>query len=189
MNPHHRDSGNQEWYTPAPIVEAARQVMGAIDLDPASSPEANRTVRAARFYTVEDDGLSHPWAGRVWLNHPYGGAAGYNDRWIAHLIAEYQAGRVSQAVAITWASTDTAWFARLMNYPICYTYGRPKFTRPVGAVASSPAKNAPPKGAAITYLGPQVARFAEVFEGIGRVMIAFNRVEALVGVVQWHLQS
>ena len=184
MNPHHRDSGNQEWYTPALIVEAARLVMGTIDLDPASSPEANRTVRAARIYTANDDGLSHPWAGRVWLNHPYGRAAGHNDRWIAYLIAEYQAGRVSQAVAITWASTDTAWFARLMDYPICYTYGRPKFTQPARMMAGAPAKTAPPKGAAITYLGPQIARFVEVFETrsrVGRVMIPHNRVAVLAG--------
>lgn len=39
-------SGQFEYYTPPPIVAAARQVMGGIDLDPASSPQANRCIHA-----------------------------------------------------------------------------------------------------------------------------------------------
>ena len=39
------NSGEIEWLTPAPIIEAAREVMGAIDLDPASSDTARRLSR------------------------------------------------------------------------------------------------------------------------------------------------
>jgi hypothetical protein len=56
---HHRArfTGETEWYTPAPYVEAARACLGAIDLDPASAPLAQKTIRAARFFTREEDGL------------------------------------------------------------------------------------------------------------------------------------
>lgn len=34
------------WFTPAPIVEAARVVLGQIDLDPASCAQSNQVIRA-----------------------------------------------------------------------------------------------------------------------------------------------
>lgn len=44
-------STNNEWYTPQPFLEAAHQVMGNIDLDPASNFFANQIVKASRFYS------------------------------------------------------------------------------------------------------------------------------------------
>lgn len=44
-------SGNTEYYTPIDIVDAARYVMGWIDLDPASSALANARIgRPAPWY-------------------------------------------------------------------------------------------------------------------------------------------
>jgi len=58
-----KNSGENEWYTPVQFIDAARLVMGSIDLDPASSERANETVQATTFYTKEDDGLSKTWCG------------------------------------------------------------------------------------------------------------------------------
>ena len=56
-----QDSGDVEIFTPACIVDAAFECMGEIDLDPFSCELANKTVRAVRFLTKEQDGFSQPW--------------------------------------------------------------------------------------------------------------------------------
>jgi len=83
-------SDQNDWRTPRKYLDAARDVMGAIDLDPATSKEANETVEAALFYTEDDDGLQQPWKGRVWLNPPYGGNA---RLFIERLTREYEVGK------------------------------------------------------------------------------------------------
>jgi hypothetical protein len=50
-------TGKFERYTPAEYIEAARKVLGGIDLDPATSPQAQRVVQATRYFTEKDDGL------------------------------------------------------------------------------------------------------------------------------------
>ena len=64
-------TGNPENYTPAVYIEAARRVLGEIDLDPASCFLAQETVKANRFFTKEENGLQQKWNGRVFLNPPY----------------------------------------------------------------------------------------------------------------------
>ena len=63
------NSGENEWYTPAEYIEAARQTMGGIDTDPASSELANRTVGATTYFDKISDGLMQKWTSNVWMNH------------------------------------------------------------------------------------------------------------------------
>lgn len=63
---------SDSWMSPLEIVQAARNVLGDIDLDPASDLEANVAVRAKKIYTRADDGLSQPWGGRMFINPPGG---------------------------------------------------------------------------------------------------------------------
>src|SRR6516165_6805670 len=66
-----RNAGEQEWYAPARYLEAARAVLGSIDLDPARSDMAWEPLRARRYFTRERDGRAQPRADRVGLNPPY----------------------------------------------------------------------------------------------------------------------
>lgn len=56
-----QSSGTFEYYTPDLWVNAARNVMAGIELDPASSLTANLTVKADRYFDEETNGLSLPW--------------------------------------------------------------------------------------------------------------------------------
>ena len=87
-------TGNTEWYTPPDILVAACKVLGAIDLDPASSDaqQALSPVKAVRYFTVENSGLDRPWCGRVWLNPPY--ARGWIDRFVAKTVQSYRSGEM-----------------------------------------------------------------------------------------------
>lgn len=162
-----QDSGIVEWYTPSAIVAAARRCMGGIDLDPASCAAANGNVSASRYYTVDDNGLSQAWSGRVWLNHPY--SRDGNALWIQKLCASYEGGQVTQACAIVNASTSEKWFQPLFSYPLCFIVGRLKFTPGSGQPQTSATK-----GSVVAYLGPRVDRFAAEFSPLGRLMIPYR---------------
>jgi hypothetical protein len=100
MGGHHEPfrGGKDEWLTP-PFILAA---LGEFDLDPCA-PVDRPWAMARSHYTVEDDGLSRPWFGRVWCNPPYGPETG---RWLARL-AEHGDG-----IALTFARTETEMFFR-----------------------------------------------------------------------------
>ena len=150
---------------PAPWVEAARRVLGAIDLDPASSDRAQETVRARRHFTKEADGLSRPWAGRVWLNPPY--ATGLVDRFVGKLVHHVGAGDVPAAVLLVDSRTDTAWFHHAAGacQRICLKRGRISFVRPDGAGA-----DATTSGSAFLYFGARPEAFEAVFSPFGLVV-------------------
>ena len=64
-------TGNEEWYTPKKYIDMAREVLGRIDIDPASNSFANQIVQATTYYTKDDDGQTKEWRGKMWLNPPY----------------------------------------------------------------------------------------------------------------------
>src|SRR5258707_12771286 len=132
MPNHQHSSKSTEWYTPARYIEAARLVLGAIDLDPASCEAANQTVKAAHYFSPADDGLARPWHGRIWLNPPYGKPHGKSGQelWTRKLLAEHEAGHFDQAVVLVNAATETRWFAPLWNFPICSPDHRIRFSSP-----------------------------------------------------------
>ena len=159
-----RSSDSNEWYTPLRYIDAAREILGTIDLDPASSLAANETVKGTTIHTTEDDGLTQRWYGNVWLNPPYGGLSA---PFTAKLLEEFEAGHVTAAVLLVNAnSTDTQWFQPLWNFTLCFTDHRINFVNPAGA------KNGATHGSVFVYFGPDPHEFRRVFSPFGAVVAA-----------------
>ena len=150
-------TGNEEWYTPKKYIDMAREVLGRIDIDPASNAFANEVVQATTYYTKEDDGLSKEWQGKMWLNPPYSSI-------IANFIDKTCHSDV-EAIVLTNNSTDTKWFAQAANNcaAMCFTYGRINF------YDDTAKKSSPTNGQAFFYFGNNVEKFNQVFKEIGFV--------------------
>jgi hypothetical protein len=157
-------STSVEWYTPARYIAAAREVMGSIDLDPASSALANEIVRADTYFSkdVDPNGLGQDWFGNVWLNPPYGKGSGL---FTAMLVAEFDADRVTAGVLLLNAyGFDASWFQPLWDWPICFTDHRVEFYSP------QHESGGPANGNIFAYLGPDPKRFAATFSEFGSIV-------------------
>jgi len=91
---------SDECYTPRALFDLLDI---EFDLDPASCPPELSAVPARRMFTVEDDGLSLPWEGRVWLNPPYSNPTPWVHRFIDH----------GHGIALLPVANNTRWVRRL----------------------------------------------------------------------------
>lgn len=154
------NTGDTEWYTPAMYVESARAVMGGIDVDPASSSWANRTVKAKKYFTETHSGLGD-WPGydiRVFMNPPY--ATNIVGTFILHLLDKIESNQVEEAVVLVNNATETKWFQSLGDKfrVVCFPAGRIKFEHPDKEDAAAPLQ-----GQAIFYYGPNNKEFIKEF--------------------------
>lgn len=157
-------TGDHEWYTPAPYVEAARAAMGGIDLDPASNEFAQKTVKAARWYGEEANGLLQEWEGRVFLNPPYSypTVAQFTEK----LCIGVESANITAAILLVNNSTDTGWWHRAAQLAsaICFTEGRISFYKIDGA------KNQPTNGQNFFYFGNERQQFYQHFSAFGHIL-------------------
>jgi len=184
-------SASDAWYTPDPVLAAARAVLGSIDLDPASCAEANEVVGADRYYTEDDDGLAQRWTGRVWLNPPYGRDAARRsnqEKWSRYLLDSYEAGDVTSALLLVTFCPDRSWFEPLWKHPMCAFSSRLKFRQPhavglagLAADLDDPDSDAsgpsgPVDANVCVYLGPDVDAFERAFCQFGVILVPAGRV-------------
>src|SRR5215510_1243241 len=129
-----------DWYTPPEYFKALGLVF---DLDPCS-PGPGHWVPAKKIYTIEDDGLTQPWFGLVFMNPPFGGRNGHVP-WLKKFLDH------GNGIAIVRAYTSSAWFhqyavkAETMLFP----KGKTKFIRPDGSIGGSPGH-----GVVLLAMGP-----------------------------------
>ncbi len=179
---------DDEWYTPAHIIDFARDVMDGIALDPASSREANAVVGATHFFTIHDDGLAQSWhvesgEGGVFVNPPYSKGFDVTGKWWRKMKAEWDAGHFDTGLFLANAKTETRWFQDALNScPVLLIKGRLSFWR--GARASRKGFF----GSALVLLSrplysdgsptpykaadPALSRFLALGQDLGQVVIA-----------------
>lgn len=157
-------TGENEWFTPVKYIEAARRVLGVIDLDPASNPLAQEWIKAANYFTRDDDGLSREWHGRIWLNPPY--ARAEIMPFIEKLVTEIRSQRVTAAILLTHNYTDTEWFHLALSAAaeVCFTRGRVRFVDDIGN------ESAPTQGQAFIYYGQDSELFTSEFSEFGTIL-------------------
>ena len=151
------NSKDDEWYTPEQYIEAARFVMGSIDLDPASNDFANETVKAAVYYDEAMNGLERDWYGNIWLNPPYSSAL------IQQFAEKLVSSHFEQAIVLVNNATETGWFRRLADEAdaVLFTTGRIKYRKRDGEHGT------PLQGQAFLYYGNQPETFLRVFGQFG----------------------
>lgn len=156
------NGGNNEWYTPPRFIEAAREVMGSINLDPASCARANETVKADDFYIKEVDGLSLPWGGNVWLNPPY--SQPLIQKFCEAVKEKYLNGEFEQLVILTNNATETDWGQTLLSTAraVCFPSKRIRFIDPEGNEGDSPLQ-----GQMLCYFGETPEKFVSIFQQFG----------------------
>jgi len=169
--------GSDEWYTPAWLIDLAREVMGRIDIDPASSAEAQEVVQASHRWMAKDhmgmaDGsLNVNWVlhngpvwqpARVWLNPPY--SYPLVERFVDHLLDQIEKGYVGEAILLVNNNTEAGWWHRAAKAAaVTFAFrSRIAFWRPDRENAVSPRQ-----GQNAFYFGPNALRFMEVFSDKG----------------------
>ncbi|MBF0547519.1 MAG: adenine methyltransferase [Candidatus Riflebacteria bacterium] len=115
-----------EWYTPGWILKN----LGKFDLDPCAS--IVRPFDIAKInYTMEDDGLSLPWFGRVWLNPPYSNVQPFIQRMAIH----------GRGIALLYNRQDMLWWSQ-WNWNCAISIrilsGRIRFIKSDGSVSGRP---------------------------------------------------
>jgi len=156
---------SDDWHTPLWCIDAARAVMGSINLDPFSSNQANMRVKADEIYTEADDAMTMNWhqVDTLWMNPPYG--KGIMQKAVDKLLEERP--KYAQAVVLTNAATDTIWFdtMRKAATSVCLTKGRISFEDAGGKKVSGNTK-----GQAFFYFGENADKFCDVFSEFGWVV-------------------
>lgn len=165
-----------EWGTPGYIINLSQEFLKVIDLDPASCTQANQLVKAKRYFTKEDDGLSKDWKGRVFLNSP----GKLKKKFWNKLVAEYLRGNVKEAIYLCYSqeelqTSQNKTTLSCSDFPLVIPKNRLKYTNLITGVTPK----SPPCSSAIILLPDsskpsRLKDFYNIFNPIGKVLIPYE---------------
>jgi hypothetical protein len=156
------------WYTPSKYIDLVKEVMGDIDLDPASDEFGNSIVKGKHYFNEEENGLKQKWFGRVFLNCPYGKTNGKSNAavWTDKMTYEWARDHFSEGILLINNTSGYLWYENLwIYYPTCLVRERIRFIKPDGTQGGQ-AK----RGSCFLYFGQNAQGFTTVFSQIGRVI-------------------
>lgn len=161
---HHPEGGETNTYlTPHILLAHVYDCFDDyVDLDPCSNSHETPQVRAERYFTEEDDGLSFPWiCSTLFMNPPYR----YVGKWVRKFIDEHQSGRMKQGIALVAASNDTKWWQEIGHTGalICNIDGRLHFD----SAPHIPCKEGARFPSVLFYVGNHGERFIQSFHTVG----------------------
>ena len=149
------------WNTPVEFVGQVKAFFGGeIDTDPCCNDINNPNVPAKTLYTEEDNGLSHPWYGNVFMNHPYSDS----KTWIPYAAQQYECGNATEMVLLIKLDVSTKWWRSISQYPWIAVNRRLKF---------GSGKGAAPFQSAIIYLGKDLDKFNNMFGKYGTLYVPY----------------
>ena len=106
--------GRDDWETPDELMAVLRREFVFFNLDPAATAANSKGLihYGPDLPPPNDDGLSRPWFGKVFLNPPFGPHGADLPLWVEKAVSEVAAGRVKLVVALLPARTDTDWWQK-----------------------------------------------------------------------------
>lgn len=166
---------SQHWGTPPVYVDAVRNVLGAIELDPCSNKFS--VVHARVEYRLpKHDGLNSSWNFKtIYVNPPYGSDPKRGTRirdWLARC-ADAHRQHSSEVIALVPVATNTGhWKLHVWRAAtgIAFLYD----TRLKFLVDGQSSGKGAPMSCAMVYWGEHVDKFRDTFAEYGAVVSNFN---------------
>lgn len=162
-------SESAEWYTPVGIVERARVALGGvIDVDPCGNARTNEIIKAKRYITRGEDGLTADWGvGSAFVNPP--GGRGSVAKWWDKAVEFHRRDERNLVVFVLFNINSLQVLQNKSrkpptDYVICIPRKRIAYLRADGSVGRSP-----PQASAIVCLAPYCTS-SDVFGSIGSVV-------------------
>jgi phage N-6-adenine-methyltransferase len=119
MNVHY-SSKTDQWATPLSFFNNVEKLYGPFDVDVCADWS---NAKCAKYFDEQADGLSQEWAGKCWMNPPYGRGIG---KWMKKAYESSLKG--ATVVCLVPARTDTNWWHDYaMNGEVTFIKGRLKF--------------------------------------------------------------
>lgn len=144
-----RDDVDDRGTDPA-FFASLEERFGKFTLDVAAAPH---NAKCERFYTIEDDGLTQPWSGRVWCNPPYSNIGAWVEKAWDSQDAEFiamllPANRTEQG---WWQDHVEPYRDRGKGFRVEFLRGRMRFDRPNAVIG--PKGDRPPFGVCLLIWG------------------------------------